>query len=229
LRRRIAEQSLMRCRTAPGFTLIEIMIAVVVLGLVLLMLAQSFHTVATSKVHGENVLAMTQAARTVVLQMSDELRGAAQTPFTASKTMLTGHARMQHFVAMDTLSVSTLDPGHRRALEDFGPEAIVEYTSAPNPDHEGWNLLMRRQYSALLDLPPTSFNAPPTLVANNIISLHLRYYDGTRWTESWNSDNLAPGQALPQEVAIELVMGAPTGQPITLSTVVMLPMAFQQW
>lgn len=213
----------------PGFTLIEIMIAVVVLGLVLLMLAQSFHTVATSKVHGENVLAVAQAARMVVLQMSDELRGAVQTPFTASKTMLAGHARMQHFVPMDTLSVSTLDPGHRRAIEDFGPEEIVEYTSAPNPDHQGWNLLMRRQYSALLDLPPTSFNDPPTLVANNIISLHLRYYDGSRWTESWDSDNLAPGQALPQEVAIELVMGAPTGQPTTLSTVVMLPMAIQQW
>ncbi|HTT74474.1 MAG TPA: type II secretion system protein GspJ [Candidatus Binataceae bacterium] len=214
---------------ASGFTLIEIMIAVVVLGIVLLMLAQSFHTVAASKVHGENVMAVVQASRTIMLHMSDELRGAVQTPFTASKTMLAGRARMEHFVPMDTLLVSTLDPGHRRAIEDFGPEEIVEYTSAPNPDHEGWNLLMRRQYSALLDSPPSSFNDPPTLVANNVISLHLRYYDGTRWTESWDSENMAPGQALPQEVAIELVMGAPTGQPLTLSTVVMLPMAFQQW
>ena len=88
---------------------------------------------------------------------------------------------------------------------------------------------MRRQYSALLDSPPAAFNNPATLVANNVISLHLRYFDGDRWTESWNSDNLAPGQALPQEVAIELVMSGPTGQPISLSTVVMLPMAFQQW
>jgi prepilin-type N-terminal cleavage/methylation domain-containing protein len=227
--RLVAEPIRLARGTAPGFTLIEIMIAVVVLGLLLLMLAQSFHTVAASKVHGQNVLAVAQAARTVVLEMGDELRGSVQTPFTASKTMLAGHARMQHFVPMDTLSFSTLDPGHRRAIEDFGPEEIVEYTSAPNPDHEGWNLLMRRQYSALLDMPPNSFNDPPTLVANNIISLHLRYYDGSRWTESWDSDNLAPGQALPQEVAIELVMGAPTGQPITLSTVVTLPMAYQQW
>jgi len=229
LRRPVVEPSFLRRRAVPGFTLIEIMIAVVVLGLVLLMLTQSFHAVATSKVHGENVLAVSQAARTIVLQMSDELRGAVQTPFTASKTMLAGHARMQHFVPMDTLTLSTLDPGHRRSIEDFGPEEIVEYSSSPNPNHEGWNLLMRRQYSALLDSPPAGFSDPATLVANNIISLHLRYYDGNRWTESWDSDNLAPGQALPQEVAIELVMGGPTGQPITLSTVVMLPTAFQQW
>jgi prepilin-type N-terminal cleavage/methylation domain-containing protein len=223
------QQKLLRRDTAPGFTLIEIMIAVVVLGLILLMLTQSFHAVATSKVHGENVMAVAQAARNITLAMSDELRGAVQTPFTASKTMLAGHARMQRFVPMDTLSVSTLDPGHRRSIEGFGPEEIVEYSTAPNPNHNGWNLLMRRQYSALLDSPPAAFNNPPTLVANNVISLHLRYFDGDRWTESWNSDNLAPGQALPQEVAIELVMGGPTGQPLTLSTVVMLPMAFQQW
>jgi prepilin-type N-terminal cleavage/methylation domain-containing protein len=226
---RAIQQRLARQNAASGFTLIEIMIAVVVLGLILLMLTQSFHAVATSKVHGENVLAVAQAARNITLAMSNELRGAVQTPFTASKTMLAGHARMQHFVPMDTLSVSTLDPGHRRSIEGFGPEEIVEYSTAPNPNHNGWNLLMRRQYSALLDSPPASFNNPPTLVANNVISLHLRYFDGDRWTESWNSDNLAPGQALPQEVAIELVMGGPTGQPISLSTVVMLPMAFQQW
>jgi prepilin-type N-terminal cleavage/methylation domain-containing protein len=214
---------------ARGFTLIEIMIAVVILGFILVMLTESFHTVATSKVHGENSLAVAQAGRTIILQMSDELRGAVQTPFTASKTLLQGHARMQHFVPADTLSVSTLDPGHRRALEDFGPEEVVEYTTSANPNHAGWNQLWRRQYSALLDTPPGSSNDPPTLVANDIISLHLRYYDGIRWTESWDSDNLAPGQALPQEAAIELVMGSPSGRPVTLSTVVMLPMAFEQW
>lgn len=227
--RKMASWSPGRFRSAAGFTLIEIMIAVVILGLILLMLTESFHTVATSKVHGENSLAVTQAARTIMLQMSDELHGAVQTPFTASKTLLQGHARMQNFHPADTLSISTLDPGHRRALEDFGPEEIVEYTTTPNPNHAGWTQLWRRQYSALLDSPPSASNDPPTLVANDILSFHLRYYDGTRWNESWNSDNLAPGQALPQEAAIELTMAAPTGQPVVLSTVVMLPMAFQQW
>ena len=205
------------------------MIAVVVLGLILLMLTQSFHVVATSKVHGENALAVAQAGRTVLLQMSDEIRGAVQTPFIASKTMFQGRARMEHFLPADTLTVSTLDPGHRRALEDFGPEEIVEYTTVPNPSHSGWNMLMRRQYSALLSSPPGTFNDPPTLVANNIVSLHLRYFDGNRRTESWNSDNLAAGQALPQEVSIDLIMASSNGAPITLTTVVMLPMAFQQW
>ncbi|MGA2411576.1 MAG: type II secretion system protein, partial [Candidatus Binataceae bacterium] len=104
----------LRAMGAPGFTLIEIMIAVLVLGMILLMLTQSFHAVAASKVQGENALAVAQAGRTIMLQMSDEIRGAVQTPFIASKTIFQGRARMEHFLPADTVTVSTLDPGHRR-------------------------------------------------------------------------------------------------------------------
>ena len=56
------------------------MLATAILGMVLVMLAGSFHAVAGSKSHGENRIAIDQAARTILAQMSDELRGAVQTP-----------------------------------------------------------------------------------------------------------------------------------------------------
>jgi len=209
--------------------LIEIMLATAILGMVLLMLAGSFHTVAGSKSHGENRIVIDQAARTILAQISDELRGAVQTPFVQSRVLLTGNARMNNGLAMDTFTVSTLDPGHRRSLEGFGPEDIVGYVTAPNPDHRGWFLLKRVQYSNLLANPPTLENAGAVVLADNLVSLHIRYFDGDSWSESWDSTNLPPGRSLPVQIAIDLKIGATSGTALALSTAVSLPMAFQQW
>jgi prepilin-type N-terminal cleavage/methylation domain-containing protein len=218
-----------RRRMKAGFTLIEIMLAVAILGTVLLMLAESFHAVATSKVHGENRIAIDQSARTILAQMSDELRGAVQTPFLASRVMLIGLARVEGGLPMDTFSVSTLDPGHRRSLEGFGPEETVGYITAPNRDHRGWFLLERVQYSSLLTNPPTLANASAVVLASNLISLHIRYFDGDIWSESWDSTSLTPGRSLPVQVAIDLKTGATSGAPFALATAITLPMAYAQW
>jgi type II secretory pathway pseudopilin PulG len=216
-------------RHAAAFTLIEIMLAIFILGLVLLMLAGSFHAVAGSKAHGENRIELDQVARTIISQMSNELRGAVQTPFIASRVMLLGNARKNRGEPMDSFTVSTLDPGHRRSLEGFGPEDTVTYVTEPNPDHSGWFLLKRIQYSSLLTNPPRTENSSPVLLANDLVSLHIRYFDGNNWHESWDSTSLPPGQSLPAEIAIELKMGSASGAPLMLATAVSPPMAFQEW
>jgi type II secretory pathway pseudopilin PulG len=218
-----------RRRHAAAFTLIEIMLAIFILGLVLLMLAGSFHAVAGSKTHGENRIELDQAARTILSHMSNELRGAVQTPFIASHVVLLGNARQAGGEPMDSFMVSTLDPGHRRSLEGFGPEDTVAYVTAPNPDHRGWFLLKRLQYSSLLVNPPTLENSSPVVLANDLVSLHIRYFDGENWSESWNSTSLPPGRSLPAEIAIDLKMGSAGGTAFMLSTAISLPMAFQEW
>jgi prepilin-type N-terminal cleavage/methylation domain-containing protein len=218
-----------RASCSPAFTLIEIMLAIAILGMVLVMLAESFHAVSGSKAHAENRIAIDQAARTILSQMSDELRGAVQTPFIASRVLLLGNARKDGGMPMDTFTVSTLDPGHRRSLEGFGPEDTVAYVTAPNPDHRGWFLLKRVQYSSLLTNPPTLENSSPVVLANNLLSLHIRYFDGDNWRESWDSTSLPPGQALPSQIVIDLKMASPGGSALTLATAIAPPMAFSQW
>jgi hypothetical protein len=218
-----------RPRHTVAFTLLEVMLAIFILGLVLVMLAESFHAVAASKVHGENRIAIDQAARTILSQMSNELRGTVQTPFIASRVYLLGNARKGGGEPMDTFSVSTLDPGHRRSLEGFGPEEIVAYVTAPNPDHQGWFLLKRVQYSSLLSNPPTLENSSPVLLINDLLSLHIRYFDGDIWRESWDSTSLPPGRSLPVQIAIDLKIASTTGAPLSLSTAISPPMAFQEW
>jgi prepilin-type N-terminal cleavage/methylation domain-containing protein len=214
---------------AGGFTLIEMMLAVAILGLIMAMLAGSFHAVAASKVQAENHIAVDETARAILTGMANEVRGAVQTAFLPSRVLLTGDSHGHGGQMLDSISVSTLHPGHRRTLEDFGAEDTVTYTTAPNPDHPGWFLLLRSQNSSLLGIG-TGINArEPALLAVNLLSLRIRYFDGNIWTESWNSQSLPPGRQLPNEVNIELTMASRSGAPFSLATMVTLPMAFLQW
>jgi prepilin-type N-terminal cleavage/methylation domain-containing protein len=214
--------------SSRGFTLIEIMIAVAILGQVFVMLAGSFHTVATGKVQGEGHLAAAQESRTVLTGISNEIRGAVQTPNNPSQVTVMGTGRMQSHTPLDSLSISTLDPGHRRALEGFGAEDTVSYATMSNSAHPGWYILTRTQTSSLLT---TGSSSPDTTVvlADNLLALHFSYFDGSTWGESWDSSSLPPGNQLPQAIAIDLVLAAPGGAPLKLSTMVTLPMAFAQW
>ena len=214
---------------ARGFTLVELMLAVGILGMILVMLAGSFHAVAASKVQAENRLVVDQTARAVLAQMADEIRGTVQTPLVSSHVLLIGHGHMQDGVPLDSISVSTLDPGHRRALEGFGSEDTITYTTSRNPNHHGWQLLLRSQSSSLLVNNAGGNASAPVVIAANVLSLHFRYFDGANWEESWNSLSLPPGASLPGEVSIDLAVAAPNGAALRLSTMVMLPMAFQQW
>lgn len=216
-------------RTPTGFTLIEMMLAIAVLALILVMLAGSFHAVATSKVQAENHIAMDSAARAIVTGMVREIRGAVQTANLPSRVLLMGQVNAHGGQTIDSIAVSTLTPGHRRTLEDSGPEDTVSYTTTPNPEHRGWFLLLRRQYSSLLGIGTGDNVRGATLLAPNLLSLRIRYFDGSNWSESWNSQSLPPGRQLPTEVAIELTIASRSGAPFSIATTVTVPMAYLQW
>lgn len=216
-------------RVSAGFTLLEMMLAVAVLGLILAMLAGSFHAVATSKVQAESHLAVDSAARAILAGIADEIRGGVQTPLLPSQVLFTGETHNHGSQVLDSISVSTLNPGHRRTLEDFGTEDTVTYTTAVNPEHQGWFLLLRSQQSSLLGIGVGVNEREPELLADNLLSLRIRYFNGSVWSESWNSQSLPQGRQLPNEVGIELTMASRTGVRFSLATMVAPPMAFSQW
>lgn len=212
-----------------GFTLIEMMVAVAILGIIMVMLASSFHAVAAGKTHAEGRLLSNRQARAVLAQLTNELHGAVQTPLIASHVLLIGQGRMQNGAPLDSLTISTLDSGHRRSISSFGAEELIAYSGRPNPEHQGWYMLMRQQRSALLGDTAGIKVAPPVVLAANVLAFHVRYFNGNIWLESWNSAALPPGTQLPQAIAIDLLMAGPGGTPIALATQVTLPMAFTQW
>ncbi|HSZ23640.1 MAG TPA: type II secretion system protein GspJ [Candidatus Sulfotelmatobacter sp.] len=214
-------------RRAPrGFTLIEMMLAIGVLALILVMLASSFSTIAHSKVHAEGRLMVDREGRALLWQLTKELRNAVQTPYTASNVALFGNGHMGNGAPIDTITLSTFSGGHRKALTGLTPETIVTYNLIANPDQQGWYLLQRSQQSGLL----TSTVSPQTTtLADNILSLHFRYFDGQKWGESWESSSLPQQRQLPVAVAIQIRMGAPGGRVMDFATQVTVPMAIQQW
>jgi len=214
---------------STGFTLIEMMVAMAVLALILVMLAGSFHVVAMSKVQAENHIEVDSAGRAIVTEMAKEIRGAVQTPAIPSRVLVMGEVHAHGSQVLDSISVSTLSPGHRHSLEDFGAEDTVTYTTMPNPRHSGWFLLLRSQSSSLLGIGTGNAAIEPALLASNLLSLRIRYFDGSNWSESWNSQSLPPGRQLPNEVAIDLTMASRAGGSFSLATMVTLPMAYLQW
>ena len=164
--------------------------------------------------------------RSLLWQLTKELRNAVQTPYAVSNVALFGAGHMGNGVPIDTITLSTFSGGHRRALTGMTPETIVTYNLTANPDQQGWYMLQRSQQSGLL----TNSAAPQTTVlADNILSLHFRYFDGQNWNESWQSSSLPQGRQLPVAVAIQIQMAAPGGHVMDFATQVTVPMSMQQW
>jgi general secretion pathway protein J len=213
-------------RAPRGFTLIEMMLAIGVLALILSMLASSFSAVAHSKVHAEGRLMVDREGRSLLWQMAGELRNAVQTPYAASNVGLFGNGRMGNGAPIDTITLSTFSGGHRKAITGLTPETIVTYNLVPNSNQQGWYMLTRSQQSGLL-----TNGAQPltTVLADNLLSLHIRYFDGDKWSESWDSSSQPKGKQLPVAAAIQIRMAAPGGRVMDFATQVTLPMAIQQW
>ena len=209
-----------------GFTLIEMMLAIGVLALILTMLASSFHTIAQSKVHAEGRLMVDREGRALLWQLSKEVINTVQTRYAPSNVALLGNGHMGNGLPIDTITMSTFSAGHRRAISGMTPENIVTYNLTPNPDQRGWYLLQRSQQSGLLT---STGAAQPMVLADNLLSLHIRYFDGQRWGESWDSSSLPLKNQLPVAVAIQIQLAAPGGRVMDFATEVTVPMGIAQW
>jgi prepilin-type N-terminal cleavage/methylation domain-containing protein len=215
-------------RPDGGFTLIEMMLAVMILGIVMMMLAGAFNAVSHGKVQAEDRLSIDHEGRAILWTLSNEFRDAVQTPIVPSRVLLLGLAHMSNGQPLDNVTISTLDLSHSMSLDGFGAEQVVTYTTAPNPQHPQWSLLMRNEQSALMLMGgPSAANS--VVLNNNLLSLHIRYFDGSMWQESWDSASLPPGRQLPLAVAIDIVIADSRGHPVGFSTQVSLPMSFTQW
>jgi len=202
------------------------MLAIAVLGLVLVMLAGSFNAVSKSKLHAENHLYTDREGRAVLWQLSNEIRGAVQTPLAPSRVLFLGTAAYQAGQPINSLTISTVDPGHRRSIDGFGAEDIVSYNAIPNPSHRGWFVLQRTQQSALAY---GTGAAAPVIIADDVVSMRFRYFDGSQWADVWNSENMSAGHQLPVAIGIDLQLGGGGGREVAFSTQVTVPMAIIQW
>ncbi|HYA34298.1 MAG TPA: type II secretion system protein GspJ [Candidatus Binataceae bacterium] len=215
-------------RSERGFTMLEMILALSIMALILAMVASSFNVVAHSKVDAEQRLDADRQGRALLWQLTNELRGAVLTPLAPSNTLLIGAAHVGMNMPLDSLTVSTLSAGHRRSVTGFGAEEIVTYTAEPNHKHRGTFVLMRSQSSAL-QRGVGSQGPRAMIVADNVVALRIRYFNGVQWRENWDSTQIAANIALPLAVSITLELAASNGRTMVYSTQVELPMAIGLW
>jgi len=230
-----------------GFTLLELMVATVILGIVLLSVYGVLSRALYAKNHSEERADLNAAGREAVLKIADELEGAL--PPAAGRNIgfigVPGSGR----VPTDAVQFDVVVRRLFSASQSRGGRALVSYSLDPATDSQ--NLFaLRRQEQMLTETPPTDqtqnpdgtlsdqgSDAPPVpdtiaaYVLDDVAGLRFRYLDPmtNQWTDSWDTTApVAPGQPLPSlpgAVEVTVFLADKNGGVLDFGTIVDLPLA----
>lgn len=183
-------------RREAGFTLVEVLVAVIVTSLLLLSVYGVFSTVDGARKRVENDAGHYHLARVIFDRLGREIRGAYWT--TANRRTRFGGGLTSDGQPYLELSTTTATP-----QSGGGGIVLVRYETQPDPDHPGQLRLLRSERPLFTD----AFRPGDTLqMTAGLASLKLRFFDGT-WHDNWD----AAGSGLPKLVEITLEEADPTG------------------
>jgi general secretion pathway protein J len=228
-----------------GFTLIEIMIATAILGIILMTVYGVLSRAIYAKNHSEERADLYASGREAVLKMADELESAL--PPTAGRDIgfvgISGTDR----VPTDSVQFAAVIRRQFGPTQTRGGRAMVSYSLDPAKDVP--NLFaLRRQEQLLTEAQPDDLDAanpdaaaaapaaaaPIALAAyvlDQVAGLRFRYLDPAtgEWVDAWDTGaDPPPGQparGLPGAVEITLFLADNSGGIHDFGTIVDLPLA----
>lgn len=223
-------------RPRRGFTLLEVLIAITILGIILTTIYGAVSRTIRTKDHAEASTRMASTGREAVLRIADEIE-ASLSPVRVPMAVFQGvGGGTAQFLDQVRFAISSRPP--------FGPigtgnagRILVTYYLAEQEGAPNTFILVRseRQLPKLTDAQNNGQDATEeepqeirTLVVDNVGGLRLRYLDGDsgQWSDNW--DSTQQGELLnrlPIAVEIALFLFDDTGQVQDFSTVVDLPLA----
>lgn len=217
-----------------GFTLLEVLIAVTILGILLTTVYGAVSRTIESKEHAEATARISSTGREAVLRIADEIE-TSLSPIRVATSVFQGvGSGSGQFLDQIRFAISSNPP--------FGPiggtggRILVTYYLAEQEGAPQTYLLVRSERP----LPKPGQVAPTedddsgaaqeirTLVVDNVAGLRLRYLDGDtgQWTDTW--DSTQPGdfeRRLPIAAEVALYLYDDKGQVHDFSTMVDLPLA----
>jgi general secretion pathway protein J len=224
-----------RKRHSRAFTLVELLVAIVVLSLISVLIYSAFSSMKRSREGIERVDDRYREGRLAMARMTRELQSA----------YISLHAPINSALLIQKTAFigSTGTPADRLDFDSFSNRRLdrnshvsdqceLSYFGSPNPDLSGVTDLARR-VSTTLDLDPKKGGRVEVL-ATDIDLFDLQYLDpqSGNWIDTWDTTQSVTGQParLPVQVRILLVLnggsrqGESRGQrPIRLITKVSLP------
>jgi general secretion pathway protein J len=222
-------------RSSRGFTLVELLVAIVVLSMISVLIYNAFASMKRTREGIERVDDRYREGRLAMARMTRELQSAyislhapINTALLVQKTVFMGSTGTPAD-RLDFVSFS-----NRRIDRDshVSDQCELSYFGSPNPDLPGVIDLARR-VSTTIDLDPKRGGRVEVL-ATDIDLFDLQYLDplSGNWIDTWDTTQTVTGQParLPVQVRIVLVLnggarqGATRGQgSIRLVTKVSLP------
>jgi general secretion pathway protein J len=222
-----------------GFTLLEILVATAILGIILMAVYGVLARALYAKNHSEERADLYASGREVVLKIADELEGAL--PPTAGRNIgfigVSGTER----VPTDAVQFDIVIRRLFGASQSRGGRALISYSLDPMKDAPNLFALRRQEQLLTEPIPEEASpedgqdSAPPpaTIAAyllDQVAGLRFRYLDPETgsWVDAWDTTVERPGQpprGLPGAVEVTLFLADNTGGVHDFGTIVDLPLA----
>jgi general secretion pathway protein J len=207
-------------RGDAAFSLIEVLLALAIMGFITALLWGTFAQTASSKKRVEAAQERTHTVRVALMRMSREVEMAylSGEPVTTTerRTMFVGTAHN----SFDELRFSWF--GHQRVRADR-PESdtsLVSYYTETDPDDRTVTNLIRRETRRLQVKDPKTIPGESYVLCPNIAGIKFSYYDFLKkeWREEWTTIGSDGRTYLPTQVRISLTVIDERGKSITFTT-----------
>ncbi|MEO8904186.1 MAG: prepilin-type N-terminal cleavage/methylation domain-containing protein [Polyangiaceae bacterium] len=200
-----------RRRSARGFTLVELLVAIVVLSLISMLIYSAFSSMKRSRDGIQRVEDRYREGRLAMARMTREIQSAfislhlpLNTSLLVEKTAFVGTTGMP----ADRLDFDSFSNRRIDRNSHVSDQCELSYFGSSNPDASGVTDLARR-VSTTLDLEPRKGGRVDVL-ATDIDLFDLQYLDPLTgaWVDTWDTTQSLTGQParLPVQVRIVLVL-----------------------
>lgn len=203
-------------RAARGFSLVEVMIAVAITGIIGALTMGAFHQVDRASVIARSQGERYAAARVALSRLAREV----------SMAYLSDHFDTKRYRERPTLFKGREDEllfstmAHERLLRDAkeSDQAMVEYLVEADPENRGESALFRREKVRIDDEPDRE--GRKDLVADHVAAFRLQYWDPKRkdWVREWTTRSAEHQNELPARVRMELEVKLADGRTEKFST-----------
>lgn len=185
-----------------GFTLLEVLIAVAIMAGIVTVIYASFATASRNVEQAEAKRDATDLARTLLTKMSNEISNAYYNPLMI-ETFFYGKKSGTEPDAprFDAIAFTTQTNWRKPNSKDIGVWE-VGYRFEETTEKNGNMLIRKEKREISTDSAPLEGGADYTLTGR-IKSMRLRYFNGSEWTEDWDS---RLSKSVPKAVEITLVL-----------------------